>query len=163
MTNTFCSTYQITLPLAELQAEISMPTNLATSAEETIWREFVSFHCWQHWMPSVSQVEIDGSLDVGRGSTLLVKSRSSQTIWAISHWSPPKRIEFVVKTRNKYLAYGFSFVIDSARQEIILGIEGECEFRGPLRPLAPFLAWRQKQLFCELLNRFAKHLRNNTD
>lgn len=149
MTDTIFTTYKIKLPLTELKPGMD-------AIAEMIWRELTAFQDWHKWMPATKEVTRVDEGVIGRGSTLRVTAHNTVKIWSISCWDPPRRIEFIVGSSNRNLAYGFSLVTDRENKELVIVLDVECSPRGLQRLMIPLFSWLQKRQSQKLLNCFVE-------
>jgi hypothetical protein len=148
MTDTIFTTHRVKIPLTQLNPAMA----------KLAWEKLTAFQDWHQWMPAIVKVTADDGGDFGRGSTLRVHTHNSSRTWSISCWDPPKRLEFIIESGGRDLAYGFSIVADKENQELIIELDIECEPRGFRRLIARFLAWRQQRHGQNLLHCFTQSL-----
>lgn len=151
MTDAICTSHRITLPLAELKQGMD-------GIAEMIWQELTAFQDWHAWMPAIKEVKRIDEGVLSRGSELQVYTHNSVKVWSVSCWDPPRRIEFIVRSQSKDLAFGFSLIPDDENKQLTVVLDLECLPRGLFRLISPLLSWQQRQYGQKLLNAFVESL-----
>lgn len=153
MTDAIFTTHRIALPIAELKLGMD-------GIAEMIWQELTAFQDWHTWMPTIKEVRRVDEGVLSRGSKLHLTIRNSVKVWSVSCWDPPRRLEFVVESHNKDLAFGFSLIPDDENKQLIIVLDLECLPRGFWRLMTPLLNWRQRRRGQRLLNAFVESLQS---